>query len=100
MKKILFFTILFGFFINCSTNNCMIHQKTKCTQTDILKIADTAMKRAGYDLTIYSSTITEEDVFFLIKYDFIQDSTIRIGGGGEIKISKETCKIIEKKFYQ
>jgi hypothetical protein len=78
----------------------MYSQDVKCDREEVLKIADSMMKKTGYDLSIYNRTIIEKETFFLIQYNFIQDGIIRIGGGGEITISKETCKIIDKKFYQ
>ncbi|MCL1851275.1 MAG: hypothetical protein FWF70_07750 [Bacteroidetes bacterium] len=59
------------------------------------------MKRVYKNLTRLTRTITEEETFILVDYRYINDGILRMGGsGGYIKISKETCKIIEWKCDQ
>lgn len=97
MRKILVLLFLFS---NCSVNR--LPQQCECTQEHAIEIADFAMRKAkGKDLSSYDKTIKDEEFFYVISYELIVDSTkIQTGGGGTIKISKETCKIIEQEFYQ
>jgi len=101
MRKILFVLILVGLFNCCVTQ---IPRKPTvdcdCCEEKILQIADAAIKISRKNLTIYKRTITEEETYFLVRYSFIDDGIPRMGGGGYIKISKETCQIIERRFEQ
>jgi len=99
MKQEIFIILLF------SLSGCSISKKTIdstaniCDRKRASSTADQVMKKAGHTMEIYNTTIIEEDTFFLIEYTLIPHPGRR-GGGGEIKISKETCKVIDKKFYQ
>jgi len=104
MRKILLVLILIALFSSCVINiprNPTVD--CECCEEKILQIADAAMRYRGmsrFDITQYERTIIEEETFFLINYSRPLDGRLILGGGGEIKISKETCEIIEKKFYQ
>jgi len=101
MKRVILFLVLVCFL---STSCYVIPRKKKiecgCCEEQILQIADGAMRLSKSEKTIYERIITEEETYFIVSYGYIDDGIVRFGGGGEIKISKETCEIIEKKFYQ
>lgn len=101
MKKLILFIILFYLLCNCSTSSKSKIKADTCTcnQERVLYIADSKMKKSGYKLEMLYRTLIEKDTFFLIQYELMPSPNL-IGGGGEIKVSKTTCKIIEKKFYQ
>jgi hypothetical protein len=84
-------------YIKKSTN--VSGRKTNmCGQEEILILTDSVMRKSGYKADVLDREITEEETFFLIRY--LPKDPLTRGGGGEIKVSKETCEIIEKKFYQ
>ena len=62
-------------------------------------IADDYLKKKDKDFYKYEKEITENEKSFTIEY-ILNDSLIILGGGAEITISKDSCKIIGKKFYQ
>jgi len=104
MKRVILFSILVCFLGSCVTT---VPRKPtvdcKCCEEKVLQIADAAMKYRGWsitDISKYKRAITEEETYFLIEYGFIDDGIVRFGGGGYIKISKETCEIIERRFEQ
>jgi hypothetical protein len=76
----------------------MSNQGAKCSQEEILKITDTTIKKAGYKLETLNKEIIEKDTFFLIYY--FSKNINRRGGDVDVKVSKQTCKIIEMNRYQ
>lgn len=69
-----------------------------CDSVSAKAIADKQMKRKGFKLSGYTAKVEEGTNYFLIKYTSLQQYTT--GGGGEIKIDKGNCHIIDKLFYQ
>ena len=101
MQIIIFLVaLLFGCY-SCSPNKKILmckEQINQCNEIEAGNIADCAMKKYKYEIETLNRTVTELDSVFLIQY--MPKDTIMIGGGGEIKVSKERCKILDIKFYQ
>ena len=101
MQTILvFMTLLLGC-AGCSTNKeiRLSNKQTKqCDENVAGKSADLAMRKYRYRVETLDRSVTELDSVFLVQY--MPKDTIMRGGGGEIKISKETCELLDVKFYQ
>ncbi|HRP90054.1 MAG TPA: hypothetical protein PKX92_08445 [Edaphocola sp.] len=101
MQSILLSILLSICFLCCSTKKELMmcdRYTEKCDLNEVKSMADCTMKKTGYELEILNREITESDTVFIVQY-LPKDTLIR-GGGGEIKISKKKCKVIEIKRYQ
>ncbi len=72
----------------------------ECNQDIAIQLADKEMKKNGYEINKLKRTVinNENDDIYEIHYAIV--SKEELGGGGEISISRTTCKIINKVFYQ
>ncbi|WP_461117842.1 hypothetical protein [Spirosoma jeollabukense] len=55
------------------------------------------MKKAHKNLGDLTTTVEEDSSYIYIIYRL---KTSMIGGGGEIKVSKTDCQIVDRKYYQ
>ena len=69
-----------------------------CNKENALLVSDSAIEKSGYTLETLSKEVTENDSLFFIYY--YPKNTNRRGGDVDVKVSKETCKIVEVKRYQ
>lgn len=74
------------------------YKNTSCDSLSAKTIADKQMKRRRFKIAEYKVALEEGKEYFLLRYtDSLQ---YRTGGGGEIKVAKKNCLIIDKIFYQ
>ena len=101
MQTIIFLTTLSLGCAGCSANKEIRlgnEQAKQCDENIAGNSADLAMRKYRYSVETLDRSITELDSVFLVQY--MPTDTIMRGGGGELKISKETCELLDVKFYQ
>ena len=69
-----------------------------CDQEKAIEISDKEMIKDGYDLHSLLRIVKVEQGSYIIHYQ-PKDTLIR-GNEAEVKIAKNNCTILEKKFYQ
>lgn len=71
---------------------------TKCDQQTAMDIADRVVKKGGYELETLKRDVVEFKAIFFIRYTPTDSRTK--GNAADVSISKDSCKVIEAKFYQ
>jgi hypothetical protein len=71
---------------------------TKCDQQAAMDIADRLIRKGGYELETLKRDVVEFKPIFFIRYTPIE-SRVR-GNAADVSISRDSCKVIEAKFYQ
>lgn len=101
MKSIVLFVALLLGSYSCSPNKKALvcnKQINQCHEIEAVNIADCAMKKYKYKVETLHRTVSVSDTIFLVQYT-PKDTTMR-GGGGEVRILKENCEVLNVKFYQ
>lgn len=100
MKKILFLLLLCPLW-GCYSVSTSVFAENRggcpCIIDRAIETADLFIKKKGYKTDSLYKRITEKDTFFLIYYYPKRESR---GGDVDVKVSKETCEIIEIMRYQ
>ena len=94
MKRGLFLILLLFFSCRLSKNN----QQLSCDHNNAIAIADNMVMKAGYKLSELQRKVEHDTTTYRIIY-ILKDSLIE-GGGAEIIIGKDDCRILDSKFYQ
>lgn len=88
-------------FLASSLGNCNRQYQTQiltaCTKEQAVTVANHSMKKAHKNLGDLTTTVAEDSSYIYIIYRL---KTRMIGGGGEIKVSKTDCQIVDRKYYQ
>lgn len=82
--------------ISCDASNKVVNT-TPCTKSSAVIIADKLIKK-HYRLSDYNKDIVESNDAFTINYS--PKDSLTLGGRAILKISKNSCSVIEKTFFQ
>jgi hypothetical protein len=91
MKNIIYIAIV----LICS---CTSFKPANCDQSSAQVVANLALEKAGFQLAYLKNSISETDTSYNFNYSAILENTR--GNEAKLIISKKSCKVIEKKFYQ
>ena len=78
---------------NRETNDSM-----KCNKEQAEMLTAKKMKKAGFDINQMRATVKEDNSYFFIEY--LPKDTMSLGGGGNFKVSKKDCEIVNGELYQ
>lgn len=93
-QLILFLIVLFS----CSQKQHLsTHEDQVCNKESALSITDKLFKLKGFKKKYYDTVVNEYSTLFIITYELKGDN---YGGGALFKVSKRSCGVIEKKYYQ
>ncbi len=92
------FCVVFLYLISCSP--CFLSSNGKiCNKERAIDLAKKCFTSKGYSDQYYDLKVMEDSTTYTVIFKLDQ-SKANDGGGGEIRILKQNCDIIDQKFYQ
>ena len=70
----------------------------KCDEQAATAIADNYIKKGGYELATLKRVVVPFKAIYFIRYTPIEPRAL--GNAADVSISRDSCKVIEAKFYQ
>lgn len=82
-------------FISCKSTQDIVGI---CNLDNAILISDKLIKKTGYKIEKMYRKVEDKQEYYLIHYH--PTDSLMQGNSAEIKVDKNTCKIIGRKFYQ